>query len=324
MTARSFVLPTLGDVIITDEEGIALALKKMSNGTGRGQVIPATPYVPVPALVQYDAAPDAVGASGWMELTPPPSLAGAPNFVSALDDGTILIGEAGIGDFWIYDPVTDDYTATASTSGSFVAGAFVSGNGKAYAVGGVSDNETVRYDGASWDARAARPAPHFPTVTCTTDGTYLYSLDGSENFQRYDPGGNSWTTLSMPSTGYSYDPLFCDGTSVWVVTVGATTKYVIGTDTWDDGTVLAPPPTDRAFCACGVIGGFAYIAGGDDDFTFDATDMLYIYDLAGDSWTIGPPMSSALEWAAGTVLDGKLYVFGGTDAFEPTARVYTP
>lgn len=288
---------------------------------------PTRPFAVTPIVPTAD-----VGGivSGWTELTAPPTPfeAGTPNYAVALDDGTILVGagNAATSEFWIYDPDTDAYTATASgpagaSYNALNAGAFV--NGKAYAV---SDSSTgnARYDGASWTTRAGRTG--FPNVSAATDDTFLYTLDGAQNFQSYDPSGDSWTTLSSPSVGYGYDPLVCDGTSLWVFSgLAGVSQYDIGTDTWDSGSLLTDPPTPRSFVACGIIGGLAYLAGGFDSLS-NPSDVLEIYDLTGDSWTTGPPMSTALTTASGAVLDGKLYVFGltGSPSFTPTARVYQP
>lgn len=299
----------------------------MSSLNSRVQVARHVP----PVAVSRRPGVDQIAASGWTELTPPPTPfeTGFPNYAAALSDGTILVGagDAAPSHFWIYDPMSDTYAAT----GSGPAGGSYNGLGsgavigtKAYAVGNVGSPGTAEFSaGGTWTTRAASGGSPFGSAI--TDGTYYYVLDGG-TFNRFNPGSNSWSSLTYPPIGSAYDSLSCDGTYIWLfaANTAGTAKYTIGSNTWDSGTVLALAPTPRNYAAFGTINGNVYIAGGIDVSTI-ASNQLDIYNIAGDSWTTGTAMASTLATASGAVQGGKLYVFGLDDpANNPVARVYTP
>jgi N-acetylneuraminic acid mutarotase len=86
--------------------------------------------------------------------------------------------------------------------------------------------------------------------------------------------------------------------------------------TW---TPKSPLAQRRFFAAGAVLDGRIYVVGGHTncdptDSCFEAPlTSLEIYDPAADRWTAGPPMSDARGNAGAAVLNGKLYVAGGTN-----------
>jgi N-acetylneuraminic acid mutarotase len=104
------------------------------------------------------------------------------------------------------------------------------------------------------------------------------------------------------------------------------------TDTWD--TTQPALPTARTGPAAAVIDGKLYVVGG-ADFGVPASGpqhnlffaTLEVYDPALRAWdTTRAPMPTGRREPAAAVLDGRLYVMGGTVASGATAavEVYDP
>jgi subtilisin family serine protease len=82
---------------------------------------------------------------------------------------------------------------------------------------------------------------------------------------------------------------------------------------------VAPLPEPLQALAAAALGGRIYVTGGyypyeKSSTTFRAaSDALYVYDPALDRWERRAPMAEGRGWHAMAALDGKLYVFGGSD-----------
>jgi N-acetylneuraminic acid mutarotase len=123
---------------------------------------------------------------------------------------------------------------------------------------------------------------------------------------------------------------------LYVYTVCATSgeqlfRYDRATNTW---ITLARPPTSHAHGAGGAIAGKLYLAGGYriEGGVYKAHAQLDIYDPATNTWTTGAPMPQRAQDAASAVLNGKLYVAGGTSypvelatlmVYDPVTRSWT-
>ncbi|HVL89806.1 MAG TPA: protein kinase, partial [Actinomycetota bacterium] len=79
--------------------------------------------------------------------------------------------------------------------------------------------------------------------------------------------------------------------------------------------VLAEAPEPRQEVAAARLGGKVYVVGGLT--ASGATTRVGIYDVAGDSWTDGPPLPVALHHAMAAVFGGAVHVIGG---FDPSSR----
>ena len=66
--------------------------------------------------------------------------------------------------------------------------------------------------------------------------------------------------------------------------------------------------------AAGVIGGKIYVAGGQTQYTTlgMSKNTLFVYNPAMDSWEQKAPMPTARGYLSAAVVDGRLYVIGGT------------
>jgi N-acetylneuraminic acid mutarotase len=99
-------------------------------------------------------------------------------------------------------------------------------------------------------------------------------------------------------------------------------------NTWSVG---ASPAIIRAFPSVGTIGGKLYVAGGCvmSDCRVGVTNALEIYNPASDTWSNGTPMPTPRWGAATGVINGNLYVSGGTTpcppcGTTPVTEVYDP
>ncbi|MBI3646088.1 MAG: hypothetical protein HY233_09015, partial [Acidobacteriales bacterium] len=153
----------------------------------------------------------------------------------------------------------------------------------------------------------------------------------------YDPASNTWaikapipTNRAIASAGVIDGKLYvvggCINSDCRVGVTNILQVYDPATDTW---TTKASMPTARAAMATGVIAGQLYVAGG-----FQAcygpcpmVNTLEVYDPATNIWTSKASMPTTRSHMDGAVIDGKLYVVGGsTDGGNAiaTLEVYDP
>jgi len=104
--------------------------------------------------------------------------------------------------------------------------------------------------------------------------------------------------------------------------------YDPATDTW---TYKASIPTSRAYGGAGVIDEKLYVVGGciNGDCRIGLTDKLEVYDPVTDTWSTKAPIPTARFSMAVGVINGKLYVVGGSQQCPPcttlaTLEVYDP
>ena len=175
------------------------------------------------------------------------------------------------------------------TPRSFLASSTV--EGKIYAVGGANLElgqlglPTVEeYDPETdtWTRRADMPTPRHGLSTCGLDGK-IYAISG------YD--GSNMATVEQ------YDP---------------------SSDTW---TTRADLPTLRSHVATQVVGGKIYVIGGWDkrDGLHTALSSVAQYEPGTDTWTRRADMPTPRWLPASSVVNGKIYVIGGT-AVEGTGN----
>jgi N-acetylneuraminic acid mutarotase len=100
-------------------------------------------------------------------------------------------------------------------------------------------------------------------------------------------------------------------------------RYNPATDTWATRAL----PGQFLSSSGGVIGGKFYIAAAYDGFRLPTP--LYAYDPVNNSWQTKAPMSHPFHDMAGAVVNGKLFMVGGSDNFsgedpDPELEVYNP
>jgi N-acetylneuraminic acid mutarotase len=104
-------------------------------------------------------------------------------------------------------------------------------------------------------------------------------------------------------------------------------EYDPATNRWTIKRVMPQPRV--CFCAC-ALDGKIYAIGGLTTLGSDqiVKSTVYVYDAISDSWSIGVPLPIELTLLAACVVEGKIYVVGGTrlsaSGPHPTAYEFDP
>ncbi len=153
-----------------------------------------------------------------------------------------------------------------------------------YSFGGVSTNiiaTSFKFDGTTWTAIASLPvALEYPAAV--SDGTNIYILGGS------NASGVSQTTLN---------------------------RYNVGTNTY---TALAPFTTATWNHAAVYLNGKIYKFAGSNNTA--STNVLEIYDIASNTWSVGAPYPLALSFVSAFVQGNFIYAAGGIDSITSMSR----
>ena len=264
-----------------------------------------------------------------------------------------LLGTAsmslGVGDTWTQK--ADMPTARHSASSAVV-------DGKIYAIGGWSSlgSRTAvveQYDPAAdiWTTRADMPTARSGVAAAAVDGI-IYAVGGwpegsgieLSTVEAYDPATDTWTTKADMPTARALSAIAVVDGKIYVIggvggvagetvqdnrPLSAVEVYDPATDTW---TTKADMPTARYFPAACVVDGRIYVFCGNT--TWGVPDgfvpTVEVYDPATDTWTQASDMPRARSHhaPAASVVDGKIYLIGGSDwpeAFmSPVVFVYDP
>ena len=164
----------------------------------------------------------------------------------------------------------------------------------------------------------------------------IYAIGGLNNdtqlgvTEEYNPITDTWTTKSpmpTPRSGFAIvvyqNRIYCIGG-----TTGDSDNFVSGftgvnevydpaADKWD---TKVPMPTPRADLCANVVNGKIYCIGGKKywgvDPFYQELNTTEVYDPARNIWTTKSPMPIPVLGAASAVLDGKIYVIGGSRHFQ--------
>lgn len=158
-----------------------------------------------------------------------------------------------------------------------------------YSFGGVSNSVVVassyKFDGTVWTPIAPLPAAlEFPTAV--TDGTFIYIL-----------GGALVGTGTPQTTVYKYDTV--------------ANAY----------TLLAPFTTGTWNQAAAYLSGKIYKFAGTGATA--STNVLEIYDVAGNTWSVGAPYPLAISFVSAFVKGGFVYGAGGIESVTSLASLKT-
>jgi len=154
----------------------------------------------------------------------------------------------------------------------------------------------------------------------------------------YAPG--IWTTkANMPTERWSHSTSVVDGKVYAIGGAGPVyealhrvEEYDPTTDTW---MARSDMPTARQGLSTSVVNGKIYAIGGfsssSDSYIFVETfSTVEEYDPATDTWTSRSPMPTARGWHSANLVDGKIYIIGGSEGPSPdrnhvlTVEVYDP
>ena len=238
----------------------------------------------------------------------------------------------------VYDPATDpwDTKTPMPTARCAIDCAVV--DGKIYVFGGTATAgssilSTVEvYDPATdtWDTKTPLPTPRSDVAAESLNGK-IYIIGGSKRaglyweglntVEEYDPVTDSWTKKSnMPTRRWSLGTCVVDG-QIYAIggnyqypyIVTAVEVYDPTTDTWSK---KAPMPNARYSLATCFVNGKIFAFGGwlasGADNGDPIFDIVEAYDVSTDTWTSKPDMPSTIALLSAEVVDGKIYLIGGT------------
>jgi len=185
---------------------------------------------------------------------------------------------------------------------------------------------------AGWATLASMPSNNSGVSTAVAGGK-LFVAGGNLPLFVYDPVTNTWSNKPPLPTDRSYTSAGTIDGKVYVAggcaygdcRIGVTTLMEAYDPTNNTWTSKAPMSTPRAGFVSGVIAGKLYVVGG-----FQAcygpcpmTNTLEVYDAASNTWTTKTPMPTTRSQMGGAVINGKLYVVGGTTSGGAAGAVTT-
>ncbi|KON32091.1 hypothetical protein AC478_01365 [miscellaneous Crenarchaeota group-1 archaeon SG8-32-3] len=175
----------------------------------------------------------------------------------------------------------------------------------------------------------------------------IYAIGGSNDdtqldiTEEYNPATDTWTTKSpMPTarSGFAIavyqSKIYCiGGTTGDSGFTGVTEVYDPASDKWQTKLSM---PTPRADLCASVVDGKIYCIGGKKywgiDSFYQELNVTEVYDPTKNSWTSKAAIPVPVLGAASAVLDGEIYVIGGSRHFQlgselatvSSNQVYTP
>jgi N-acetylneuraminic acid mutarotase len=113
-----------------------------------------------------------------------------------------------------------------------------------------------------------------------------------------------------------------------VETYATVEEYDPATDTW---TTKSEMPTSRGFHSANVVDGKIYVIGGSHEASpsYKHVRTVEVYDPATDTWIQKGDMPRGIGAGYSSVVDGKIYVFGGyggpsrVDEYDPATDTWT-
>jgi len=209
--------------------------------------------------------------------------------------------------------------------------------GQVYVLGGYTPDVTssvMAYDPAkdSWRSVADFPSPfNHPAAGVIGDQIYVggfyagTSLTGPADGRTYvyDPKADAWSQRqSQPSgTERAAGCVAVVGTDMYVFgggTSGQATNlvsvYHSATDQWE---MLPSLPETREHCGAFLSGDKLYIAGGRTHTITEFRPTTLEYDPVAKTYATKTPIPTPRGGAAGTVIGGRLFLFGGEGADNP-------
>jgi N-acetylneuraminic acid mutarotase len=188
----------------------------------------------------------------------------------------------------------------------------------------------------SWTTMKAMPTARGGLGVAVVNGK-IYAIGGSNNNtqldvnEEYNPVTDTWTTKTpMPTarSGFAIavyqNKIYCIGGTTGYSDsfvsgfTGVTEVYDPATNTWE--TTKTPMPTPRADLCASVVNGVIYCIGGKKywgvDPFYQELNVTEAYDPAENSWSKKSPMPIPVLGCTSAVLDGKIFVIGGSRHFQ--------
>ena len=216
-------------------------------------------------------------------------------------------------------------------------------DGKLYVVGGNNGIRTVATmemfdpDSGKWISKTSMPTDRGIAACATTDGKIYviggirgtlpgnFDLLGVNTVEVYDTKIETWSQVkSMPTKRWGCTATAANG-KIYVfggVSFGGPGVYATveeydpQTNTWT--TKSARMPTPRYCLTSCMLDSLIYVIGGWYHSTYGPLyDKVEVYNPATDEWKTGKSLPAKLAGLASTVINGKIYVFGGARTTHP-------
>ncbi len=172
------------------------------------------------------------------------------------------------------DSVTVEATVTSWTDTQITAAVPSNYPGKHIKVARSTNSKSQYVDGSRWSQETAL-SNGFDSATTIVSGNLVYIFGGQNNFTI-----NNDVRIFNPAN-----------------------------DTWTSGSSIDFTP--RAYAAVTENNGNIYVMGG-YSASGQVVDSVEIYNINSDSWITGTPLPSPLAFARAVVLNGEIYISGGT------------
>jgi N-acetylneuraminic acid mutarotase len=187
----------------------------------------------------------------------------------------------------------------------------------------------------SWMTKEAMPTARAGLGVGVVNGK-IYAIGGNtedgvvDTNEEYNPVTDTWTPKkSMPTarSGFAIavyqNKIYCIGGTTGDVDnfvsefTGVVEVYDPSTDTWETKTPMSTPRADM--CA-GIVNDKIYCIGGKKywgvDPFYQELNTTEVYDPIRNFWITKSPMPIPVLGAASAVVDGKIYVIGGSRHFQ--------
>lgn len=245
--------------------------------------------------------------------------------------GASWVDESALGNAWLRAYLIKRGTWGTMRSMPIVrSGLGVAVSGRSlYAVGGytgvsiLNDVDVYKPDTNAWSHVASMNTPRDELAVCELNGN-LWAVGGwapggsiLKALEIYNPNFNKWTTLAPMHTPRAGLALCALGGKLYAIggydganCLNTVEVYNPDYNVWS--TAVAPMSVTRFRFAAAVLNGKIYAVGGQGPQGI--LDTAEVYNPALNRWSPIASMHSHRETHAVGVVDGKLYVFGGTGA----------
>jgi len=187
----------------------------------------------------------------------------------------------------------------------------------------------------SWTTKKPMPTARGGLGVAVVNGK-IYAIGGSNNDtqlavnEEYNPVTDTWTTKTPMPTARSGFAIVVYQNKIYCIggTTGDSENLVSGftgvTEVYDPATNMwqtkLPMSTPRADLCASVVNGKIYCIGGKKYWGFDPfyqeLNVTEVYDPADNSWTTKSAIPIPVLGCTSAVLDGKIYVIGGSRHFQ--------
>ena len=237
-----------------------------------------------------------------------------------------------------YNPQDDSWTTkTAMPNPRYRAGGAVVG-GLIYVIGGSGASDKVDVYNATNDEWSTQPTaipnPRSQLAAAVVnDIIYVFGGQPTLTVDRYDPGDDSWTSMSATTTGREGFITASVSGKVYLIggysdALGSPVDWVEEYDPADDSfSGRTAMPTSRDSLTGLSDGSLVYAIGGWPGGGSSYNNEVEIYNPTTNTWATGTAMPTARRGAASALLGGDILVIGGENVPDENLAVlesYTP